>query len=137
MGDRPEAFTFVNDIALSSVVENVVADIPGSQVSEDSLVVIALNGETVDVRAQISVGGAQILPDSRVTVQATVGILPITPDDVIVATFAKANEQITIRGTNLDAVAARELRGKVQIFGTKDIEILAQALRGLGIPVAA
>lgn len=136
MGDRPEAFTQVTDIPLSEVVQNIVADIPGSQVSEDSLCVIALNGETTDVQAQVSIGGAQVLPQGNVTVQATAGVLPVTPDDVVVATFAKANEQITIKGTNLDAVAARELRAKVQVFGVKDIAILAQALRGLGIPVS-
>ncbi len=137
MGDRPESLTTVNDLPLSKVVENIIADIPGSQVSEDSLVLIALNGETTDVQAQISIGGAQVLPQSNVTVQATAGVLPITPDDIIVTTFAKANEQITIKGTNLDAVAARELRAKVQIFGVKDIMLLSQALRGVGIPVAA
>ena len=137
MGDRPEAFSEVVDIALASVVQNIVADIPGSQVSEDSLVQIALNGETTDVQAQISIGGAQVFPQGNVTVQATAGVLPITPDDIVVTTLAKANEQITIKGTNLDAVAARELRTKVQIFGVKDITILSQALRGVGIPVAA
>lgn len=136
MGDRPESFTAVRDIPSSETVQNIVADIPGSQVSEDSVVLIALNGETTDISAQISIGGAQVLPDSNVTVQATSGVLPITPDDIIVTTMAKANEQITIRGTNVDSVAARELRAKVQVFGVLDIAILAQALRGVGIPVA-
>jgi len=133
----PVALTAVEDIALSSSVQDILANIPGALLQEESLVVIAMNGETVDIRAQISVGGNQVLPDSRVTVQATVGVLPVTPDDVIIATFGKAGEQITIRGTNLDAVAARELRAKVQIFPTADIELLSQALRGLGIPVSA
>ncbi len=134
---RPVALTAVNDIPLSSSVDDIIANVPGSVLAEESLVIIALNGETVDVRAQISIGGAQILPESRVTVQATVGILPITPDDVVVASFGKKGEAITIRGTNLDAVAARELRAKVQTFPVSDIELLAQALRGVGIPVSA
>lgn len=133
----PVALTAVEDIALSSSVQDILADIPGAQLAEESLVIIALNGETADVFAQISIGGNQILPESRVTVQATAGILPITPDDVIVASFGKAGNTITIRGSNQDAAAARELRAKLQIFPTADIELLSQALRGLGIPVSA
>lgn len=133
----PVALTAVEDIPLSDSVQDILSDIPGAQLAEESLVIIALNGETPDIRAQISIGGNQVLPDSRVTVQATAGVLPVTPDDVIIASFGKAGNTITIRGTNLDAAAARELRAKVQIFPTADIELLSQALRGLGIPVSA
>jgi len=133
----PVALTAVEDIALASSVQDILANIPGGQLAEESLVIIALNGETVDIRAQISIGGNQVLPESRVTVQATVGVLPITPDDVIIASFGTKGDQITIRGSNQDAAAARELRAKVQIFPTADIELLSQALRGLGIPVSA
>lgn len=133
----PVALTAVEDIALASSVQDILANIPGGQLAEESLVIIALNGETVDIRAQISIGGNQVLPESRVTVQATIGVLPITPDDVIIASFGTKGDQITIRGSNQDAVAARELRAKVQIFPTADIELLSQALRGLGIPVSA
>jgi len=134
---RPVALTAVNDIALSSSVQNILANIPGAVIPEDSLIQIALNGETGDIRAQVSVGGNQILPESRVTVQATAGVLPITPDDTIVTSFGKNNEEITIRGTNLDAAAARELRAKVLTFPVTDIALLSQALRGVGIPVSA
>jgi len=134
---RPVALTAVEDIPLSESVQNILSDIPGAVIPEDSLVQIALNGETTNIRAQISIGGNQILPDSRVTVQATIGVLPITPDDIIVTSFGKNNEEITIRGTNLDAAAARELRAKVLTFPTSDIMLLSQALRGVGVPVSA
>jgi len=133
----PVAFTVINDIPLSKSVVDIALGFPGAILAEDSLVIIALNGETVDIRAQVSVGGNQVLPESSVTVQATVGVLPITPDDVIIATFGKKGNAITIRGTNLDAAAARELRAKVQTFPTSDIMLLSQALRTLGIPIAA
>jgi len=135
---RPVAFTVVNDIALSSTVVDIAANIPGADISEPSLVLIALNGETVDVRAQVSIGGAQVLPESRVTVQATVGVLPVTPDDILIATLGNQGESITIKGTNLDAVAARELRAKVLIFPMDDINalmLLMQQMRELGIPI--
>jgi len=133
----PVALTAVEDIPLADSVQDILANIPGGQLAEESLVIIALNGETVDIRAQISIGTNQILPESRVTVNATIGVLPITPDDVIVASFGTKGDQITIRGSNQDVAAARELRAKVMIFPTSDIELLSQALRGLGIPVSA
>jgi len=133
----PVAFTVVNDIPLSESVVDVAANIPGAILQEDSLVLIALNGETGDIRAQVSIGGNQVLPDSRVTVNATAGALPITPDDQIIASFGKKGNAITIRGTNLDAAAAREIRATVKTFPTTDIMLLAQALRTLGVPIAA
>jgi len=134
---RPVAFTVVNDIALSSTVVDIAANIPGADISEPSLVLIALNGETVDIRAQVSIGGAQVLPESRVTVQATVGVLPITPDDILVTTLGNQGESITIKGTNLDAAAAREIRASVLIFPMDDINalmLLMQQMRELGLP---
>jgi len=133
----PVAFTIVRDIPLSESVVDIALGFPGAILEDDSLVIIALNGETTDIRAQISVGGNQVLPESSVTVQATGGVLPVTPDDVIIATFGKKGNAITIRGTNLDSAAARELRAKVQTFPTSDIMLLSQALRTLGIPIAA
>jgi len=135
---RPVAFTVVEDIALSSTVVDIAANIPGADISEPSLILIALNGETVDIRAQVSIGGAQVLPESRVTVQATVGVLPITPDDILVATLGNQGESITIKGTNLDAAASREIRAKINIFPMSDISalmLLMQQMREIGIPV--
>jgi len=135
---RPVSFTVVEDIPLSDTIVDIAANIPGSDISEPSLVLIALNGESTDIRAQISIGTAQVLPESRVTVQATVGVLPVTPDDIIIATLGNQGESITIKGTNLDAAAARELRAKVQIFPMDDINaimLLMQQLRGVGVPI--
>ncbi len=132
----PVAFTAVNDIPLADTVVDIVANVPGAILAEKSLVQVALNGETTDIRAQISIGGQQVLPESRVSVQATVGVLPVTPDDIIVTSFGFAGNQITIKGTNLDAAAARELRAKVQTFPTSDIQLMSQALRAVGIPVS-
>jgi len=137
VGAVPVAFTVVEDIPLSSSITDIAANIPGSKLAEESLIVIALNGETTDIRAQVSVGGNQVLPESPVSVQATSGVLPVTPDDNIITTFGKAGEDIVIRGTNLDAAAARELRAKVQVFPVKDLQLIAQALREGGIPASA
>jgi len=132
----PVALTKVFDIPLSSSEDNILKNVPGAVLAEDSLIQISLNGETTDVRAQISVGGNQVLPESNVTIQATDGILPITPDDNVISTFGRAGQEITIRGTNLDAAAARELRAKVQTFPSSDILLLSQALRSVGVPIS-
>jgi len=132
----PVAFTAVNDIPLADTVVDIVANVPGAILAEKSLVQIALNGETTDIRGQISIGGQQVLPESRVSVQATVGVLPVTPDDIIVTSFGDAGNQITIKGTNLDGAAAREIRAKVQTFPTSDIFLMSQALRAVGVPVS-
>lgn len=135
----PVSFTVVRDIPLADTIVDIAANIPGADIKEPSLVLIALNGETPDIRAQVSIGAAQVLPESRVTVQATVGVLPITPDDVLVATLGNGGDSITIKGTNLDAAAARELRAKVLVFPMSDIamlQLLLQKMKELGIPVA-
>jgi len=133
---RPVSLTKVEDIPLSESNDDIILGVPGSVVSEPSLVQVALNGETTDVTAQVSIGGAQVLPQSNVTVQATAGILPITPDDILVTSFGNSSERITIRGTNKDAAAARELRAKVVVFPTSDIALVGQMLRQVGIPVS-
>lgn len=135
----PVSFTVVRDLALSSTDVDIAANIPGSDIKEPSLVLIALNGETPDIRAQVSIGAAQVLPESRVTVQATVGVLPITPDDVLVATLGNGGDSITIKGTNLDAAASREIRAKVMVFPMSDIaalQLLMQKMKELGLAIA-
>ena len=135
----PVSFTIVNDVPLSSTIVDIAIGIPGSDIKEPSLILIALNGETADIRAQISIGSSQVLPESRVTVQGTVGVLPVTPDDVLVATLGNGGDSITIKATNLDAAAAREIRAKVMVFPMSDIaalQLLMQRLKEVGIAVA-
>lgn len=55
-------------------------------------------------------------------------------------TLGNQGESITIKGTNLDAAAAREIRAKVQIFPMSDINalmLLMQQMREAGIPITA
>jgi len=135
----PVSFTVVNDVPLSSTIVDIAIGIPGADIKEPSLILIALNGETADIRAQVSIGAAQVLPESRVTVNATAGVLPVTPDDVLVATLGNGGDSITIKATNLDAAAAREIRAKVLVFPMSDIamlQLLLQKMKELGIPVA-
>jgi len=117
----PYTLSAITDIALSDSVENIFADQRGIQLAAASMVLIALNAESVDVTAGVNIGGEQALKDgSTVTVQATVGVLPILPDDQMVVTFGKQGNQITVSGRNADGAAARELRGIVRVFEMDD-----------------
>jgi len=131
----PYTLTAISDIPLSDSIQNLFADQRGIQLAGDSMILVALNGETVDVTAGVNIGGEQALLDgSRVTLQATVGVLPILPDDQSVVTFGGKGNQITITGRNADAAAARELRGIVRVFEVDDFILakLLEELRGVG-----
>lgn len=116
--------TAINDIALSSSIPNLFADQGGRVLAEASLVTIALNGEDVDVTAGIRLGPTEVLAaNSRVTLQATVGVLPILPDDVVSQSIGEASDEIIVSGQNADAAAPRELRGKVLVIPITDVDL--------------
>jgi len=117
--------TAINDIALSSSIANLFADQGGRVLAEPSLIMIALNGEDVDITAGIRVGPTEVMAaNSRVTLQATVGVLPILPDDVVSVSMANASDEIIVSGQNADAAAARELRGKVIVIPAPAVELV-------------
>lgn len=127
------SLTEVNDIAISSKITNLYADQGGRVLSEISLVTFALNGEDVDITAGIRLGSTEVLSaGSRVTLQATVGVLPIMPDDVIAQVFGEANDEIIVSGDNADAAAARELRGITFVTPADDVE-LQKALQNVRV----
>ena len=131
----PYTLTAINDIPLSGSVENVFADQRGIQLAGASMVLVAINAESVDVSAGVNIGGEQALKDgSGVTIQATVGVLPILPDDQLVVTFGQVGNQITLSGRNEDAAAARELRAIARIFEVDDFMLakLMDELRNAG-----
>jgi len=114
----------INDIAISSAIPNLFADQGGRILAEPSLVTVALNGEDVDISAGIRIGPTEVLAaNSRVTLQATVGVLPILPDDVVAQVIGEASDEIIVSGRNADAAAARELRGIVLVTPVSDVDI--------------
>jgi len=118
------SLTAINDIALSSSIPNLFADQGGRVLAEPSLVLILLNAEDVDVTAGVRIGPTEVLAaNSRVTLQATVGVLPILPDDVVSQSIAAGGDEIIVSGQNADAAAARELRGKVLVVPAEDLEL--------------
>ncbi len=129
---RPYAMTVINDIALASTVQNVLAGLRGRTLQNRSMVEVFVNVEDVDVSLGITVGATEALPaGSRATLNATVGDMPSTRDDRVVRTFGNAGDEIVIQGVNGDAAAAAELRVIVWVTEVDDVALVnaMEALR--------
>ncbi len=112
----------INDIAIDSQITNLVADQGGRVLTEPSLVTIAVNGEDVDISIGIRIGTTEVLrAGSRVTLQATVGVLPIMPDDVIAQVIGVKDDEIIVSARNADAAAAREVRTIILVTPLSDL----------------
>jgi len=132
MGD-PYTIVAIEDIPLSDSVEDLFAGKRGRRLVEPALVEIALNAEDVDVTAGATLGSTEVLSaGSRVTLQATVGILPIQPDDILVQSFGGTGDEIIVSGVNADAAAAAELRAVAKITAISDVALRRAVLQGVG-----
>jgi hypothetical protein len=135
VADRPVSIAAIVDIPLSGRVANVFANLAGRVLTEPSIVLIALNRESVDVLAGVSIGGTEVLPaNSAVTVQSTVGVMPVLPDDILVTSGGQAADEIIITGTNADAAVPRELRAIAKIIPVEDQALLQAVAAVQGIP---
>jgi len=114
----------INDIAIDAQITNLFADQGGRILTEPSLVTIAVNGEDVDISIGIRIGTTEVLrAGSRVTLQATVGVLPIMPDDVIAQVIGVKDDEIIVSARNADAAAAREVRGVILVTPLSDVGV--------------
>lgn len=135
MADRPVSIAAIEDVPISGRIANVFANLAGRVLTEPSIVLIALNRETVDVLVGVSIGGTEVLPaNSAVTVQATVGVMPVLPDDIIVTSGGQAADEIIISATNADGVAPREVRAIAKIIPIEDQALLQAVAAVQGIP---
>lgn len=130
----PMAIRVIADLALSSRA-NLLAGIQGRVLVEDSLVAIYANQEAVTGEWQVTIGSNQALPAaSPATLNATVGVMPIVPDDLLVATTGDKGQEIEIIYFNADLAAAREGRLIVQIVPIA-VATMVRALAAAGVPV--
>jgi len=121
----PYTITAINDIPLSDNIDDLLTGKRGRVVAEPSLVEIALNVEDVDVTVGVLIGSTDALSaGSRVTLQATAGVMPIFPDDAIIRTFANAKDEIIISAVNADAAAAREVRAVIRVTPIDDVMLM-------------
>ena len=128
---RPYSMTVINDVALSSTVQNVLAGLRGRTLQSASMVEVFMNAEDVDMSVGVTVGATEALPaGSRVTLNATVGDMPSTRDDRVVRTFGNRGDEIVIQAVNGDAAAAVEIRVIVWVTEVDDVA-LANAIEAL------
>jgi len=119
------SITQITDIPLSESDDNIILAKGGTKLAEPSLVEVFANAEDVDVTMGVRIGSTDVLQaGSRVTLQATVGVMPSTRDDKIVSAIGMADEEIIVSGRNADAAAAAELR--VIIFVTPINDVILQ-----------
>jgi len=119
------SITQITDIPLSESDDNIILAKGGTKLVEPSLVEVFANAEDVDVTMGVRIGSTDVLQaGSRVTLQATVGVMPSTRDDKIVSAIGRADEEIIVSGRNADAAAAAELR--VIIFVTPINDVILQ-----------
>ena len=96
---------------------------------------VAANMGDADVSMQMTIGGEQVLPAGPVNLEAGAGVLPSVEDDNIIRTFAKAGDEMIIRGQNDDAAAAAQLRVVIIVTPIDDV-ILARAMTEFGAGAA-
>lgn len=122
---EPYTLTAISDVPLSESDNDLLDGQRGRTLTEPSLVEIALNAEDVDVTMSVTIGAVDVLSaGSRVTLQATVGVLPSLRDDVLVRSFGLAGNEIIIGARNADAAAAREARAIVRVTAVEDVDLM-------------
>jgi len=121
----------IEDIPLAGSVDNVLADKPGITLNEPSRVRLFVSRETVDVEVAITVGGSNVYPRGPAALNAVVGTLPSTQDDLLIDIMAQRNDTIIVEATNKDAAAAREVRVLAFITPVTDAVLSsAMSIRG-------
>lgn len=117
---RPISLAIIEDLAIGASGLDILREQADALLQEPSLVVVHENRESVDVTTQIKVGSEEVKPLGPSAINATVGDMPILPDDRTVVTLGNAGERVQILGTNANA-AAQEARAVVQIFSIADV----------------
>jgi len=121
----PYTLSVVRDVAASSS-ENIIEGQSGETLGERSRVMIALNREDVNITFDVFIGGERVMVNGGAAINATVGDIPILPDDIIIDSFGKSGDKIVIRATNAEA-ALNEARAVVKITPIDDV-ILQEAM---------
>jgi len=125
------------DVPLSTT-ENLLAGLEGRTLEEDSVVILFLNQEAVTGSWQITVGSRQVLQQNAIaTLQATVGVMPIIPDDVAIVTTGEKGQEIIVNATNGDGAVPREMRLSLFVIPVTERRMLAFMLsEGVPLPAA-
>lgn len=117
---RPKTLVIIEDLAIGASGVDILREQADALLDEDSIVAIYENRESVDVTTQAKIGSDEVKPLGPSAVNATVGDVPITPDDRTVFSLGRAGERIQIPATNANA-AAQEARATVLIWSYADV----------------
>jgi len=117
----------IADVPATGKVDNVVEALQGITLRQASRIRVYLSREGVDVLAGVNIGGNQVLQTGApVPLNAIVGVMPSTQDDMVLEVFAQANDLIIVSATN-DNAAAQELRVLLQVMPLDDV-LLSSAI---------
>jgi len=126
----PYTIIVVNDVTIGGT-DSIINGESGRTLVAPSRVQIFLNRESVDVTFTITLGGARILLDGAARINATVGDIPVLPDDGIADTFGGAGDELVILASNVNA-ALQEARAIIRVTEIDD-NALAMAMQTLGM----
>lgn len=129
---RPYVIPKIVDLAASVSAQNILSGEALAKLQEDSIVAIYGLRETVDVKAQILIGPDEVFPNSGFQVNATVGSVPSTKDNLVCSTIGRANEEIQIKASNADGANAREISVLVAVIPEKVAVAVPQFLQLFG-----
>ena len=118
----PITVTNITDVGINATA-SLLAGEAGRVLPEPSLVKIYANQENVNVSFTVSIGGRLVADDAPAAIQATVGQMPIIPDNILVNTLGVDGDEIVIRARNVDA-AASEARVIVFITPIDDAALI-------------
>ncbi len=118
----PRTITNITDVAIGATASLIEGE-QGRTLQEPSRVRIYANQENVNVSFTITIGADQVASAATSAIQATLGVMPITPNDLLVESFGDGGDEIVIRAQNTDA-GASEARVRVMITPIDDVALL-------------
>jgi len=126
----PYSLVQVTDITIGGT-DSLLANKQGRVLPEDSRVRIFINRESVDVSFGITLGATEVLAaGGAAAINATVGDVPSTRDDLVVDSFGFSGDEILILGSNANA-ALQEGRVIVWVDPVDDMA-LKNAMDAMG-----
>lgn len=134
----PYNIATIDDLAVGGSV-NLLAGLKGRTLPMEAFVAGFANQEAVTGSWQVTVGATEIvIPNTPATLQATVGVMPILPDNLLFLTMGERGDEIIVNYTNGDGAVAREGRLTVFVVPIPALLLIKFSLNeGLPIPAAA
>ncbi len=133
----PYNIAIINDLAALGST-NLLQGLKGRTLPMQAFIAAFANQEAVSGSWQVTVGATEVvIPNTPATLQATVGVMPILPDDLLFLTMGERGDEIIVNYSNGDGAVAREGRIKVYVIPIPALLLLKFAQNeGLPLPAA-